>query len=156
MQQASGLGRLVLNFANTPMQYARIIKKSTKDLLAGRGDWRTNVSRILYYGAVQNLIFNALQQAIFTLLFDEEEVDEDWLEEELEEEWEDEWLDDDEAESDGSVSDEEEVDEEQVDETEMPLEEENEDDSFLSLTAIEEIISPSIERGCKRVKNIQK
>ena len=73
MQQASGLGRVILNYANTPMQYARIMKRSTQDLLAGRGDWRTNVSRILYYGAVQNLIFNALQQAIFTLLFDEEE-----------------------------------------------------------------------------------
>ena len=73
MQQASGLGRVILNYANTPMQYARIMKRSTQDLLAGRGEWKTHVSRILYYGAVQNLIFNALQQAIFTLLFDEEE-----------------------------------------------------------------------------------
>ena len=77
MQQASGLGRLVLNFANTPMQYARIIKKSTKDLLAGRGDWKTNLSKILYYGAVQNLIFSGLQAAVFTLLFDEEEEKKD-------------------------------------------------------------------------------
>ncbi len=77
MQQASGLGRLVLNFANTPMQYARIIKKSTKDLLAGRGDWKTNLSKIVYYGAVQNLIFSALQAAVFTLLFDEEEEKKD-------------------------------------------------------------------------------
>tara|TARA_Y100000361_G_scaffold104891_1_gene94630 strand:- start:881 stop:10396 length:9516 start_codon:yes stop_codon:yes gene_type:complete len=75
MQQASGLGRLVLNFANTPMQYARIIKKSTADLLAGRGDWRTNVSKILYYGLVQNLIFNGLQQALFASAFDEEDKD---------------------------------------------------------------------------------
>jgi hypothetical protein len=77
MQQASGLGRLVLNFANTPMQYARIIKKSTKDLLAGRGDWKTNLSKILYYGAVQNLIFSGLQAALFTILFDEEEEKKD-------------------------------------------------------------------------------
>ncbi len=75
MQQASGLGRLVLNFANTPMQYARIIKKATADLLAGRGDWRTNVSKILYYGLVQNLIFNSLQQALFASAFDEEDKD---------------------------------------------------------------------------------
>ena len=75
MQQASGLGRLVLNFANTPMQYARIIKKSTADLLAGRGDWRTNLSKILYYGLVQNLIFNGLQQALFASAFDEEDKD---------------------------------------------------------------------------------
>ena len=52
MQQASGLGRLVLNYANTPMQYARIIKKSTLDLLNGRGDWKSNISKIviLWYG----------------------------------------------------------------------------------------------------------
>jgi len=76
MQQASGLGRLVLNFANTPMQYARIIKKSTADLLAGRGDWKTNVSKIFYYGVAQNLIFNAMQAAVFTLLFKEEDDEE--------------------------------------------------------------------------------
>ena len=73
MQQASGLGRIVLNYANTPMQYARIIKRSTQDLLAGRGDWRTNVSRIIYYGAVQNFIFNALQSALFALAFGDDE-----------------------------------------------------------------------------------
>ena len=73
MQQSSGLGRIVLNYANTPMQYARIIKRSTQDLLAGRGDWRTNISRILYYGAIQNLIFNALQQALFSLAFAEDD-----------------------------------------------------------------------------------
>ena len=73
MQQASGLGRIVLNYANTPMQYARIIKRSTQDLLAGRGDWKSNVSKIVYYGAVQNLIFNALQQALFALAFGDEE-----------------------------------------------------------------------------------
>ena len=73
MQQASGLGRVVLNYANTPMQYARIIKRSTQDLFARRGDWKKNVSRIIYYSTVQNLIFSALQAAIFTILFDEEE-----------------------------------------------------------------------------------
>jgi len=73
MQQASGLGRVVLNYANTPMQYARIIKKSTQDLLAGRGDPKTHISKILYYGAVQNLIFNSLQQALFALAFSEDD-----------------------------------------------------------------------------------
>ena len=77
MQQASGLGRLVLNFANTPMQYARIMKKAILDLKAGRGDWKTNLSKVLYYGIVQNLIFSAMQAAIFTLLFDEEEEKKD-------------------------------------------------------------------------------
>ena len=75
MQQASGLGRLVLNYANTPMQYSRIIKKATLDLLNGRGDWRSNVSKILYYGMVQNLIFTAMQQALFALAFVEDDDD---------------------------------------------------------------------------------
>jgi len=76
MQQASSIGRLILNFANTPMQYARIMKKSALDLINGRGDWKTNLSKIAYYGFVQNLIFNAMQQAVFALAFgsdDEEE-----------------------------------------------------------------------------------
>ena len=75
-QQASPLGRLILAFANTPMQYNRLIKKAARDLINNRGDWRSNVSRILYYGAIQNVIFSALQSAIFALSFDDEEDDE--------------------------------------------------------------------------------
>ena len=77
-QQASAAGRVILAWANTPMQYARIQKRAAQDLINGRGDWRTNVSKIVYYGAIQNLIFNALQQAVFALGFgdDEEETDE--------------------------------------------------------------------------------
>jgi len=55
------------------MQYNRIIKRSTQDLINGRGDWKTNVSKIVYYGAMQNLIFNALQTALFALAFGEED-----------------------------------------------------------------------------------
>ncbi len=72
-QQASGAGRVILAFANTPMQYARIIKRASQDLIAGRGDWKTNVSKIVYYAAMQNLIFNALSNALFALAFDEED-----------------------------------------------------------------------------------
>ena len=76
MQQASPVGRFVLAFANTPAQYARIIKKATSDLKNGRGDAKTNISKIIYYGAAQNLLFNALQQALFaTALSDEEPED---------------------------------------------------------------------------------
>ncbi len=76
MQQASPVGRFVLAFANTPAQYARIIKKATSDLKNGRGDAKTNISKIIYYGAAQNLLFNALQQALFaTSLSDEEPED---------------------------------------------------------------------------------
>ena len=72
-QQASPLGRIILAFANTPMQYARLIKKAASDLKNGRGDTKTNISKILYYGFVQNLLFNAMQQALFALGFGDEE-----------------------------------------------------------------------------------
>ena len=76
-QQASAAGRVILAWANTPMQYARIQKRAGQDLINGRGDWKTNVSKIVYYGAVQNLIFNTLQQAVFALGFgDDDEEDE--------------------------------------------------------------------------------
>ena len=76
-QQASGAGRVILAWANTPMQYARIQKRSAQDLVNGRGDWKTNVSKIVYYGAIQNLIFNSLQQAVFALGFGEDEDEEE-------------------------------------------------------------------------------
>ena len=76
-QQASPLGRLVLAFQNTPMQYARLTKKAVLDLANGRGDAKTNISKIIYYGAVQNLIFSSLQKALFSEMFeDDEEEDE--------------------------------------------------------------------------------
>ena len=72
-QQAGPLGRIILAFQNTPMQYTRLIKKAALDLANGRGDTKTNISKILYYGAMQNLIFNAMQQALFAIAFDDEE-----------------------------------------------------------------------------------
>ena len=75
-QQASDIGRLILAFANTPLQYARLTKKATLDLINRRGDWRTNASKILYYGAAQNIIFSGLQSALFSLLLSDNEDDE--------------------------------------------------------------------------------
>ena len=77
-QQRSVAGRLILSFQNTTMQYTRLMKKAGQDLINRRGDDKTNVSKILYYGALQNLIFNALSQTAFALIpgFDEDE-DED-------------------------------------------------------------------------------
>jgi hypothetical protein len=75
LQQASSLGRLILAFGNTPMQYARLTKKATLDLINGRGDWKTNISKIAYYSVIQNIIFSALQQGLFALLFDDEDDD---------------------------------------------------------------------------------
>ena len=76
-QQASDIGRIILAFANTPLQYARLTKKATLDLINRRGDWKTNASKILYYGVAQNLIFSAMQSALFSMLFDDTSDDED-------------------------------------------------------------------------------
>jgi hypothetical protein len=72
-QQTTSLGRLVLAFANTPMQYNRLIKKASLDLVNKRGDWKTNMSKILYYGALQNFIFSALQSALFMPFVDDDD-----------------------------------------------------------------------------------
>jgi hypothetical protein len=82
-EQAGPLGRIILAFANTPMQYARLIKKAASDLKNRRGDVKTNISKIIYYGFVQNLIFNGLQQALFAIAFgdidDEEDQNEKYI-----------------------------------------------------------------------------
>ena len=74
-QQASTLGRLILAFQNVTMQYTRLTKKAFSDLVNRRGDMKTNMSKLIYYGMVQSLIFNALQTALVFMLFglDEEE-----------------------------------------------------------------------------------
>jgi hypothetical protein len=66
----------VLAFGNTPMQYNRLMKKSFRDLINKRGDAKEHISKIIYYGAVQNIIFSALQNAMFALIFEDDE-DED-------------------------------------------------------------------------------
>lgn len=81
--QAGPLGRLVFAFANTPFQYARLSKRALKDLINGRGDNVTNLSKIGYYTVLQNLGFNMLQSAAFAALFDEDE-DEEFLDKKTE------------------------------------------------------------------------
>jgi hypothetical protein len=76
-QQAGPVGKLILAFGNTSAQYARIIKKSALDLKNGRGNPRTHIARITYYGAMQNFVFNFLQQALFKLSFGDEEEEEE-------------------------------------------------------------------------------
>jgi hypothetical protein len=75
-QQAGGLGRLILAFKNTPMQYNRIMIKAILDLKNNRGKTHANLSKIAYYGLVQNIIFTALQTALFAAYGDEDEWDE--------------------------------------------------------------------------------
>ena len=55
------------------MQYMRLSKKAFLDLKNGRGDAKTNVTKIIYYTAVQNIIFSSLQAALFAIAFDEDE-----------------------------------------------------------------------------------
>jgi hypothetical protein len=76
-QQASPAGRLLLTFQNTSMQQARIVKKAFLDLKNRRGDDKTNISKIIYYLTVQNLLFAGLQQGLFAVAFsDDDEEDE--------------------------------------------------------------------------------
>ena len=73
-QQTTALGRIILAFGNTPMQYNRLIKKAALDLVNKRGDWKTNISKIVYYGALQNMLFSFLQSALFIPLgYDDDE-----------------------------------------------------------------------------------
>jgi hypothetical protein len=66
-QQASPLGRMILAFGNTPAQYLRITDKAVRDLVNGRGDAKTHISKIIYYMTIQNVIFSSLQQALFAI-----------------------------------------------------------------------------------------
>jgi len=68
-QQASTLGRIMLNWANTQMQYVRIQKKAIQDLANGRGDVKEHLSKIAYYGLVQNMLFMMAHSAVFALGF---------------------------------------------------------------------------------------
>jgi len=85
-QQAMWIGKLVLNFLNTPSQYNRIIKKAASDIINRRitppnttqmQSDMSNMSRILYYGAAQNILFYSLQTALFAVMFGGEDEDEE-------------------------------------------------------------------------------
>ena len=83
-QQASIAGRLLLSFQNVTMQFNRKTKKSIQDLynrrkkpgMTQRESDMSNLSSVVYYVGMQNLIFNGLQQGLFAMLFDDEEEDE--------------------------------------------------------------------------------
>jgi len=58
------------------------MKKAGLDLVNGRGDAKTNISKIVYYGMVQNLIFSTLQNALFAMIPGFDEPDDELTEEE--------------------------------------------------------------------------
>tara|TARA_R100000805_G_C3606941_1_gene107384 strand:- start:75 stop:1451 length:1377 start_codon:yes stop_codon:yes gene_type:complete len=76
MQQAGVLGRIVLAWQNTPMQMTRLTKKAISDLVNRRGNDKANISRIIYYGIAQNIIFGALQTGLMFMLFGNDEDEE--------------------------------------------------------------------------------
>jgi hypothetical protein len=84
-QQASVLGRMILAFQNVTSQYVRLMKKAGLDLINRRKtppyntqvqSDMSNISKIIYYGAIQNIIFYSLQSALFAMAF-EDDQDED-------------------------------------------------------------------------------
>jgi len=79
-QQRNPLIRFALVFQNTAMQYNRLIKKAGLDLINRRGSDRENISKIIYYGAIQNFIFNAVQQAMFAMIWGSDESEEKEME----------------------------------------------------------------------------
>ena len=88
-QQSNWIGKIVLNFQNVTSQYNRVIKKSGSDIINRRiskgyttqfQSDMANLSRIAYYGAIQNVIFYSLQTALFAVMFgDEDESQEKFL-----------------------------------------------------------------------------
>ena len=91
-QQASPLGKVILAFQNVTSQFNRIGKKAFLDIKNRRisPEYKnssnpqlqsdmSNLSRIGYYFAMQNLIFYSLQTALFAAMFDDDEDDEKLL-----------------------------------------------------------------------------
>ena len=74
-QQASPLGKLILAFQNTPMQYNRIMKRAAQDWVNGRGDPKEHASKIAFYGGVQSAIFYGLQTALWSSMFGDDDED---------------------------------------------------------------------------------
>ena len=82
-QQASLAGRFILSFQNVTMQYNRVTKKAVQDLYNRRrrpGQTQreadlSNISKIVYYTTMQNLLFNGLQNTLFSALFEDDELE---------------------------------------------------------------------------------
>lgn len=76
--QLGVLGRLIFAFNNTSMQMARLQKKAASDIVNKRGDLKTHISKLVYYGVIQNAMFYALQQGMFGMMFgkDDDELKE--------------------------------------------------------------------------------
>ena len=91
-QQASALGKIILAFQNVTSQFNRLGKKAFLDIKNRRisPEYKnasnpqlqsdiSNVSRIAYYFAIQNLVFYTLQSALFMAMFGDDEDDKQLL-----------------------------------------------------------------------------
>jgi len=84
-QQAGGGGRVILSFQNVTMQYNRKTKKAIQNLynrrkipgMTQRESDLSHLSQIIYYTTIQNIIFHALQQTLFAMLFNDDEEEEE-------------------------------------------------------------------------------
>ena len=80
-QQTSLAGRIILPFANTPMQMNRRGMKDILDIHKGRykntAELGEKMGRISYYMGAQVAIFAGLQSALFAMLLNDEDVSED-------------------------------------------------------------------------------
>ena len=83
-QQASVIGKVILNFQNVTSQFNRLGKKAFQDIYNRRitkpnttqlQSDISNSARITYYFAIQNAIFYTLQTALFAMMFDDDEED---------------------------------------------------------------------------------
>jgi len=71
--QTGLMGRLIFSFNNTPFQMSRLQKKATLDLINGRGDIKTNASKLGYYAFVQSTLFYGLQQGFYSTLMSDDD-----------------------------------------------------------------------------------
>ena len=81
-QQTSLAGRIILPFANTPLQMNRIMIKKILDVSKGRyegfygeNSFTEKMGQIGYYGFVQTAIFAGLQSAAFAVFINEDDDD---------------------------------------------------------------------------------
>ena len=87
-QQASAIGKVILNFQNVTSQFNRLGKKAFLDIKNRRitkpnstqmQSDISNAARITYYFAIQNMIFYTLQTAMFAMMFGDDEDDDNKL-----------------------------------------------------------------------------
>tara|TARA_R110002153_G_scaffold271541_1_gene438999 strand:- start:31 stop:1323 length:1293 start_codon:yes stop_codon:yes gene_type:complete len=80
-QQTSLIGRIILPFANTPMQMNRAGMKDILDISKGRTKGVKNISeamgRITYYMGAQVALFAGLQSALFAMLYNDDDIAEE-------------------------------------------------------------------------------